>query len=67
MRATDEGLIYEMLWMVGEIPAGRVVNHAGRTAPGWRLQAELLHAGGGVPGEWIRGYEMVPVGVLRNI
>lgn len=48
MRATDEGLIYEMLWMVGEIPAGRVVNHAGRTAPGWRLQAELLHAGGGV-------------------
>lgn len=47
MRATDEGLIYEMLCMVGEIPAGRVVNHAGRTALGWRLQAELLHAGGG--------------------
>ena len=46
MRATDEGLIYEMLCMVGEIPAGRVVNHAGRTALGWRLQAELLHAGG---------------------
>ena len=46
MHATDEGLIYEMLCMVGEIPAGRVVNHAGRTALGWRLQAELLHAGG---------------------
>lgn len=75
----DELLIYEVLSVVGEIPAGkvatygqiagligreknarligkimsmsqyygqypchRVVNHAGRTAPGWREQAELL-------------------------
>ena len=79
----DEGLIYEVLSVVEEIPAGRVatygqiaaligrernarlvgkvmsmahfygrypchrvVNHAGRTAPGWLEQADLLRAEG---------------------
>ena len=79
----DEGLIYEILSVVGEIPAGRVasygqsaaligrernarlvgkvlsqshfygdypchrvVNHAGRTAPGWAEQPDLLRAEG---------------------
>lgn len=81
----DEAFIYEVLSVVGEIPAGqvatygqlarlvgrernarlvgkilsisqyygqypchRVVNHAGRTAPGWPAQARLL-AEEGVP------------------
>ena len=79
----DEGLIYEVLSVVEEIPAGRVatygqiaaligrernarlvgkvmsmahfygrypchrvVNHAGRTAPGWPEQADLLRTEG---------------------
>ena len=80
---TDEGLIYEILSVVEEIPEGRVasygqiarligrdknsrlvgkvlsqseyygtypchrvVNHAGRTAPGWAEQAALLESEG---------------------
>jgi len=79
----DESLVYEILCVVDEIPAGcvasygqiarligreknarlvghvlsraefygdypchRVVNHAGRTAPGWRAQRALLEAEG---------------------
>lgn len=30
----------------GEYPCHRVVNHAGRTVPGWREQAELLRGEG---------------------
>ena len=30
----------------GDYPCHRVVNHAGRTAPGWAEQAELLRAEG---------------------
>ena len=30
----------------GDYPCHRVVNHAGRTAPGWRQQRELLEAEG---------------------
>ena len=30
----------------GEYPCHRVVNHAGRTAPGWFEQPELLHREG---------------------
>lgn len=30
----------------GDYPCHRVVNHAGRTAPGWYEQAELLRAEG---------------------
>ena len=30
----------------GQYPCHRVVNHAGRTAPGWREQAELLRGEG---------------------
>ncbi len=30
----------------GNYPCHRVVNHAGRTAPGWRQQRELLEAEG---------------------
>lgn len=30
----------------GNYPCHRVVNHAGRTAPGWREQQELLEAEG---------------------
>ena len=30
----------------GNYPCQRVVNHAGRTAPGWRQQRELLEAEG---------------------
>lgn len=30
----------------GDYPCHRVVNHAGRTAPGWTEQAELLRAEG---------------------
>lgn len=30
----------------GNYPCHRVVNHAGRTAPGWRHQRELLEAEG---------------------
>lgn len=84
----DEGLIYEVLSVVEEIPAGRVatygqivaligrernarlvgkvmsmahfygrypchrvVNHVGRTAPGWPEQADLLRAEGVEPKE----------------
>ena len=66
----DEGLIYEILSVVEEIPVGKVatygqvgtvlgmaqyygkypchrmVNHAGRLAPGWPEQAALLTAEG---------------------
>ena len=30
----------------GQYPCHRVVNHAGRPAPGWREQEELLHEEG---------------------
>lgn len=30
----------------GDYPCHRVVNHAGRTAPGWRMQRELLEEEG---------------------
>lgn len=42
------GRILSMSQYYGKYPCHRVVNHAGRTAPGWQEQAELL-AMEGVP------------------
>ncbi len=36
------GRILSMAQYYGQYPCHRVVNHAGRTAPGWGKQAELL-------------------------
>ncbi len=36
------GRILSMAQYYGQYPCHRVVNHAGRTAPGWGEQAELL-------------------------
>lgn len=61
MPGKEEDLAYMILSVVEEIPAGRVlsrsefygdypchrvVNHKGRTAPGWREQRSLLEAEG---------------------
>ena len=40
------GKILSMSQQYGEYPCHRVVSHAGRTAPGWREQAELLRSEG---------------------
>ena len=58
-RVLDDGLIYQVLSVVDEIPTGRVAtygqiarligrerNAAGRLAPGWPEQADLLLAEG---------------------
>ena len=39
-------LIMSMADRYGEHPCHRVVNHAGRTVPGWTEQRELLEAEG---------------------
>lgn len=36
------GKVLSMAEFYGKYPCHRVVNHAGRTAPGWREQRELL-------------------------
>lgn len=36
------GKVLSMAEVYGEYPCHRVVNHAGRLAPGWREQRELL-------------------------
>lgn len=36
------GNVLSMAEFYGKYPCHRVVNHAGRTAPGWREQRELL-------------------------
>ena len=43
-KILDEDLIYEILSVVEEIPAGKVASYGqiARTAPGWREQSELL-------------------------
>ena len=40
------GKVLSMAEYYGQYPCHRVVNHAGRTAPGWREQAELLREEG---------------------
>lgn len=40
------GKVLAMSQQYGEYPCHRVVNHAGRTAPGWSEQAELLQREG---------------------
>ncbi len=40
------GRVLGMAEYYGEYPCHRVVNHAGRTAPGWREQRLLLEAEG---------------------
>lgn len=40
------GNILSMSQLYGEYPCHRVVNHAGRTAPGWTEQKELLQREG---------------------
>lgn len=40
------GKILAMSQYYGEYPCHRVVNHAGRTAPGWLEQADLLRQEG---------------------
>lgn len=40
------GKILSMSQLYGEYPCHRVVNHAGRTAPGWTEQKELLQREG---------------------
>ena len=40
------GKILSMSEQYGEYPCHRVVNHAGRTAPGWSEQAEFLRQEG---------------------
>ena len=49
------GKVLSMAEYYGQYPCHRVVNHAGRPAPGWREQEELLR------GE----FEKVSVGLLR--
>ena len=40
------GKILSQAQYYGEYPCHRVVNHAGRTAPGWRAQPDLLRQEG---------------------
>lgn len=40
------GKVLSMAEYYGEYPCHRVVNHAGRLAPGWREQGELLREEG---------------------
>lgn len=40
------GKVLGMASYYGEYPCHRVVNHAGRLAPGWKEQGELLHSEG---------------------
>lgn len=40
------GRVLSMAEFYGDYPCHRVVNHAGRTAPRWREQRELLEAEG---------------------
>ena len=40
------GKVLSMAEYYGQYPCHRVVNHAGRPAPGWREQAELLREEG---------------------
>jgi len=40
------GKVLSMAEFYGDYPCHRVVNHAGRTAPGWREQRSLLEAEG---------------------
>ena len=40
------GKILSEAQLYGEYPCHRVVNHAGRTAPGWMEQADLLRGEG---------------------
>lgn len=40
------GKVLSMAEQYGDYPCYRVVNHAGRLAPGWREQAELLQKDG---------------------
>ena len=40
------GKVLSMAEFYGDYPCHRVVNHAGRTAPGWHEQRELLEAEG---------------------
>ena len=40
------GKVLSMSELYGEYPCHRVVNHAGRTAPGWPEQRSLLEAEG---------------------
>ena len=40
------GKVLSMAEFYGDYPCHRVVNHAGRTAPGWREQQSLLEAEG---------------------
>lgn len=45
-QARFVGKILSMSEQYGEYPCHRVVNYAGRTAPGWLEQAELLRSEG---------------------
>ena len=40
------GKVLSMAEFYGDYPCHRVVNHAGRTAPGWRMQRALLEEEG---------------------
>lgn len=40
------GRVLSQAELYGDYPCHRVVNHAGRTAPGWRQQRALLEAEG---------------------
>lgn len=47
------GRVLSMAEYYGEYPCHRVVNHAGRLAPGWREQADLLRQEGvAMKDEW---------------
>lgn len=45
-NARQVGAVLSAAERYGDYPCHRVVNHAGRTAPGWSGQAELLRAEG---------------------
>lgn len=45
-NARQVGAVLASAERYGDYPCHRVVNHAGRTAPGWHEQAELLRAEG---------------------
>lgn len=59
------GKILSRAGFYGDYPCHRVVNHAGRTAPGWAEQAALLEGGGrGAQGKRLRGPEGLSVGPM---
>lgn len=61
------GKVLSMAEFYGDYPCHRVVNHMGRTAPGWHEQRGLLERKAWVSRERLRGYEKTQVGLLSGV